>query len=148
MSDDDTISEFALFKLYLLTAEKVSDRRANANTWMLSVNSAITSLYGFLTHGQNFTSEPQANVWLWALPLAGILVCCSWVSLIESYRVLNNAKFQVIEEIEAALPHRLFRSERHHYEKLGRRDLSKIERFIPISFIVLYAIILSVVFLV
>ncbi len=27
-----------LFELYLATAEKVSDRRAQANAWMLSVN--------------------------------------------------------------------------------------------------------------
>jgi hypothetical protein len=31
----------AMFELYLATAEKVSDRRAQANAWMLSVNSAM-----------------------------------------------------------------------------------------------------------
>ena len=34
-----------LYKLYLETAETVSERRAAANTWMLSVNSAIVALY-------------------------------------------------------------------------------------------------------
>jgi hypothetical protein len=37
-----------MFELYLTTAEKVSDRRAQANAWMLSVNSAIVALYGYL----------------------------------------------------------------------------------------------------
>jgi hypothetical protein len=37
-----------LFELHLATAEKVSDRRAQANAWMLSVNSAIVALYGYL----------------------------------------------------------------------------------------------------
>ncbi len=35
-----------LFELYLATAEKVSDRRAQANAWMLSVNGAVVGLYG------------------------------------------------------------------------------------------------------
>ena len=40
--------KLALFELYLATAEKLSDRRAQANSWMLSVNSAIVGLYGYL----------------------------------------------------------------------------------------------------
>jgi hypothetical protein len=43
---------FELYKLYLATAEKVSDRRAQANAWMLSVNSAIVGLYGYLGEGR------------------------------------------------------------------------------------------------
>lgn len=39
---------FAMFELYLATAERVSDRRAQAHAWMLSVNSAIVGLYGYL----------------------------------------------------------------------------------------------------
>ena len=41
---DSKDPKLALFELYLATAEKVSDRRAQANTWMLSVNSAIVAL--------------------------------------------------------------------------------------------------------
>jgi hypothetical protein len=40
--------KLSMFELYLATAEKVSDRRAQANAWMLSVNSAIVALYGYL----------------------------------------------------------------------------------------------------
>ena len=42
--------KLALFELYLATAEKVSDRRAQANAWMLSVNSA-TSVIGLSVYG-------------------------------------------------------------------------------------------------
>jgi hypothetical protein len=35
--------KLAIFELYLATAEKVSDRRAQANSWMLSVNTAIVA---------------------------------------------------------------------------------------------------------
>ena len=34
--------------LFEATAEKVGDRRAQANSWMLSVKSAIVGLYGYL----------------------------------------------------------------------------------------------------
>jgi len=44
----DKDPKLAMFELYLGTAEKVSDRRIQANTWMLSVNSAIVALYGYL----------------------------------------------------------------------------------------------------
>jgi hypothetical protein len=37
---DSKDAQFALFEVYLATAEKVSDRRARANSWMLSVNSS------------------------------------------------------------------------------------------------------------
>jgi hypothetical protein len=50
-SDKDP--KLALFELYLATAEKVGDRRAQANSWMLSVNSAIVGLYGYLPGGQD-----------------------------------------------------------------------------------------------
>ncbi len=43
---DGNDSKFAMYELYLATAEKGSDRRAQANSWMLSLNSAIVALYG------------------------------------------------------------------------------------------------------
>ena len=45
---DASDTKFTIFELYLATAEKVTDRRALANSWMLSVNSAIVALYGYL----------------------------------------------------------------------------------------------------
>jgi len=58
--------KLALFELYLATAEKVSDRRAQANTWMLSVNSAIVALYGYLQADKLAVPNAQKTVWLWA----------------------------------------------------------------------------------
>ncbi len=45
---DAKAPKLKLFELYLATAEKVSDRRAQANAWMLSVNGAVVGLYGYL----------------------------------------------------------------------------------------------------
>jgi hypothetical protein len=83
--------KLALFELYLATAEKVSDRRAQANAWMLSVNSAIVALYGYLQADKMSVGAAQKAVWLWAIPAAGAIVCMAWGALLTSYRKLNRA---------------------------------------------------------
>ncbi len=45
-------SIYELYKLFQESAEKVSDRRSQANTWMLSVNSALVAFYAFLEKGK------------------------------------------------------------------------------------------------
>jgi hypothetical protein len=133
----------ALFELYLATAEKVSDRRAQANSWMLSVNSAIIALYGYLQADKMAVGATQKMVWLWAIPAAGAIVCLAWVALLTSYRKLNRAKFAVLTEIEADLPIPPFTREREAYRRDRRRSLSTVERLIPGCFVLLYAIMLS-----
>jgi hypothetical protein len=82
--------KLALFELYLATAEKVSDRRAQANAWMLSVTSAIVALYGYLPSDKTVVAG-QIAIWLWAIPAAGAIVCIAWVALLASYRKLHRA---------------------------------------------------------
>ncbi len=53
-----------MFELYLGTAEKVSDRRAQANAYLLAVNSAITALYGYLQQDKAVVVEANGQVWL------------------------------------------------------------------------------------
>lgn len=129
---------FALFELYLATAEKISDRRAQANAWMLSVNSALVGLYGYLQSGKASVGANQSTVWLWAIPLAGAIVCIAWVAMLTSYRQVNRAKFAVLQEIEASLPHPVFGREQALLEASRRRSLSVIETFVPVCFAVLY----------
>lgn len=130
----------AIFELYLATAEKVSDRRAQANSWMLSVNSAIVALYGYLQSDKMAIGATQKMVWLCAIPAAGAIVCLAWWALLTSYRQLNRAKFEVLAELEANFPVSPIARERQIYEKHGRRSFNQIERLIPGCFVVLYAI--------
>jgi hypothetical protein len=132
----------AIFELYLATAEKVSDRRAQANSWMLSVNSAIVALYGYLQTDKMAIGVTQKVVWLWAIPAAGAIVCLAWWALLASYRELNRAKFEVLTELEANFPVSPIARERQIYEKHGRRAFSQIERLIPGCFVLLYIIML------
>jgi hypothetical protein len=131
--------EFALFELYLATAEKVSDRRVQANSWMLSVNSAIVALYGYLQADKLSVGASQKAIWLWAIPAAGALVSLAWLALLTSYRKLNRAKFAVLEQIEADLAFPMFAREREAYRRDRRRSLSTIESLIPVCFVLLYA---------
>jgi hypothetical protein len=103
--------KFALFELYLATAEKVGDRRAQANSWMLSVNSAIVALYGYLQADKMAVGAGQKAIWLWAIPAASAIVCLAWAALLSSYRKLNRAKFEVVMQLEKDLPVRLFTRE-------------------------------------
>jgi hypothetical protein len=135
--------KLALFELYLATAEKVSDRRAQANSWMLSVNTAIVAFYGYLEADKAVVVPPQKGVWLWAIPVAGALVSLAWIFILISYRKLNRAKFEVIQQLEKSLeadmPIPLFTREREIYRFNRRWALSYIETVIPFCFILLYA---------
>jgi hypothetical protein len=133
----------ALFELYLATAEKVSDRRAAANAWMLSVNSAIVALYGYLAADKLAVPVAQKSVWLWAIPAAGAIVSIAWTVLLTSYRQLNRAKFGVLQELEKDLPVQPFTREHLLYSRERRQSLSTIETAIPLCFLVLYAAILG-----
>ena len=127
---------FEMYKLYLETAERVSDRRASANAWMLSVNSAIVGLSSYLAPGEQ---TAPGRIWSAAVPIAGILVCIAWAALLTSYSKLNGAKFKVLHELEAELPSALFTLERTFYRQAGRRSLSRLELAVPWSFAALYA---------
>jgi hypothetical protein len=135
--------KLVLFGLYLATAERVSDRRAQANAWMLSVNSAIVALYGYLQADKMAVGAGQKAVWLWAIPAAGALVCLAWAAMLTSYRQLHRAKFEILMELEKDLPVPLFTRERDTYQNDKRRSLSYIETAIPGCFFLLYAVMLG-----
>lgn len=138
----DADQRLELYRLFLATAEKVSDRRMQANAWMLSVNSAIVGLYGYLGQGKASVEGAEMMIWRWAIPAAGILICLGWAALLGSYSKLNGAKFQVLHEIEAELPYPPFLREQHFYRQSGRRRLSGVESAVPWSFVALYAILI------
>jgi hypothetical protein len=136
-----------IFKLYLATAEKVSDRRAKANSWMLSVNSAIVGLYGYLQAGKMMVDASQKEIWLWAIPAAGAIVCIAWAALLASYRKLNRAKFAVLTKLEADMQFAPFTREEEYLKSDKRVPLSRIELWVPGCFCLLYAIMLAASFL-
>lgn len=119
------------YKLYVSTATSISDRRTAANNYLLTINSALVTLYGL---SAAFVTRRALQS---LVPIAGILVSIAWWLLIHNYRGLNSGKFQVIHELEAKLPAAPLRYE---WDLLGRgsgpayRPLTHIEQWIPVMF--------------
>jgi hypothetical protein len=133
---------FDLYKLYLATAEAISERRAKMNSWMMSINSGLVGIYAAI---QKLGVPPAASrgpVWVWALGLTGIIVCVAWLSLIGSYRALNKAKFEVIQELEKSMAIRPFTLEREKYKFFGRWSFGDIETCVPLAMSAVYLVVL------
>lgn len=89
------------YKLYVELTDRISARRGLANTFFLTLNAAIFTLFGVF-----WKDRPQGlSPWL-LLPVLVLVVglCLAWFWLVRSYRQLNSGKFAVIGAIEQRLP--------------------------------------------
>jgi hypothetical protein len=132
-----------LYKLAVEMADRVSARRAIANTFFLTVNTGLAALLG-------------GNGLRWYVAAAGIVFAVAWWALLQSYRKLNWAKFEVINKIERdSLPVQIYRDEWAHLQSTssqrsiwppkaawawikGYKELGTIERVVPVAFIAIY----------
>lgn len=138
------------YKLCVLMADKVSSRRSLANNFFLSLNTLLITIIGILTRlGPSFTAF---NFW-WVViaSIAGILFCLCWHVTIRYYRELNEAKFTVINSIEKKLPVAAFDAE-WEYLTTGKKTLkyphlTKVERWVPLVFALLYSVLMIIAFL-
>ncbi len=128
---------FEQYKLYVESAERVSERRVSANNYLLTVNAFLVTLYGILA------ASPYKSYWIILVPVAGVLVSLTWYRIIMSYRDLNSVKFELIHELEQHLPAALYDYEWQKAER-GRgkayHPLTHLERWVPIVFMALYAL--------
>jgi len=128
---------FEQYKLYVASAEKISERRVSANNYLLTVNAFLVALYGSLAASQ------YGSYWTILVPIAGVLVSLTWYRIITSYRNLNSVKFKIIHELEQRMPAALYDYEWQKAEE-GRgkayHPLSHLERWVPIIFIVIYVL--------
>lgn len=165
---------FDEFKLYYESAEKVTDRRLDTNRWNYSICIAILVAIAVLTKWSLTTAHL-----LWVgfgavvvLCIMAILFCILWVGQIRDFKKLNNAKFEVLNEMAPRLEfdgerpgtivsYRPFEEEWNRLggklnalNKVGKTKIvalksSNIEYFIPNAFALLFAgILLTLVILV
>ena len=136
------------YKLYVQMADKISDRRATANSFFLSLNSFLLTVLGVLPQLESNIVE-FTQIWVIVVAIGGITFCLAWIMLIRGYRKLNGAKFKVINKIEEKLPLSMYESEWKYLgglkEKMrfgpltiGYSPLSLIERWVPVVIIFLY----------
>lgn len=128
---------FEQYKLYVESAERVSERRVSTNNYLLTVNAFLVTLYGILA------ASPYKSYWTILVPVAGVLVALTWYRIITAYRDLNGVKFKVIHELEQHLPARLYEYEWQKAEE-GRgkayHPLTHLERWVPVVFVALYGV--------
>lgn len=133
---------FEQYKLCVETADRVSARRGAANTFFLSLNSAIaTAMVAGL-------GPRPGRVSAWLL-LAGLLIlvgqCAAWYLMVRSYRQLNTAKWAVIGAFESRLP--AYAYSRAEWAELGEGEdwrrympLTRLEQGVPPLFVAAYTV--------
>lgn len=127
--------------MYVEMADKVSQRRMEANSFFLAVN---TLLITYLTNWNS--KEYDSTLPCLVAGLAGISICCAWLYILGSYKKLNTKKFEVIHMMEEELPFSAYVIE---WEKLGEGrnhklywPLSRIEVILPIVFGMMHLLLL------
>lgn len=125
-----------IYKLAVEMADRISARRAAASSFFLTTQSALIALVG----------ATSLDDWAFALP--GLLLALTWWLLLRSYRLLNSAKFQVIQGMESQLPASPFQAEWDLLDPADKKwreryfELGLIERVVPLAFATVFAVVL------
>lgn len=96
---------FEQYKLYIESAEKISDRRQNANNYFITINTALFAIIS-LSFQVDFLKGAG-----WLPPLfsfIGVIICIIFWYLLRSYKQMNTGKYKVIHKIEKHLPLALY----------------------------------------
>jgi len=137
--DDERSTILEQYKVYVEMADRVSARRGLANTFFLTLNTAVVSAVG-LSLGKGLSGSR----WPYSLLFIGLLVqCLAWFWIIRSYRQLNTAKYAVVGALEERLPASPYWAA--EWTALGEgKDparywpLTHLEQWIPTLFAALY----------
>ena len=110
-------------------ANSNTEKRTNSNNIFITINAALLAVISFSLDYESI-----------ALSMVGIAVCIVWLNSIESYKKLSSVKYDIINEIELQLPLRPFTYEWERLSNENYLKLTKIEKALPILFVVLYSI--------
>jgi hypothetical protein len=138
LNSDEFKGVIDLYKTLVDMADKVSQRRQNANNFYLTVNTALIGAASYISS----VSPGASNTWV--ISFAGLLVSLVWKRNIDSYKDLNNGKFHVITELEKSLPIAPFRTE-WDFLKRGQdtsryRPFHAVEILVPYIFAAVHAV--------
>ncbi len=118
------------WKTCVETANGITEKRNTANSIFITVN---TALFAVITFSLEYRSI--------LLSAVGIFICVLWLRLLNNYRILNEVKYDIINEMEELLPLSPFKTEWARLQKGGKyTGLTKLEKALPIVFIVLYGL--------
>lgn len=123
-------------------ADSVSKRRDSMNNIFITLNLAILA-----------TVSIKLDLKSVFILVAGILICSLWILFIRNYKLLNEAKFEVIHNLESKLTMNPLQDEwailesnkkqnKNDNNKISHKykDTTTLEEFLPITFIILYSV--------
>lgn len=124
------------YKLYVESADHISDRRSTANNFFLSVNGFLISIIGILPQ-LNVVPLEFSMIWLIGISAVGILFSVAWIILIQSYKKLNAAKYTIVGLMEKRLPAAPFDVEWKYLtaDKKKKKRFGISERYFPLTLI-------------
>ncbi|HEV3072390.1 MAG TPA: hypothetical protein VGY76_13295 [Solirubrobacteraceae bacterium] len=164
---DDQGTLLELYKNAVEMADRVSSRRAGANTFFLALNTALAAVVGIVSSARKpppHGSAPSFDAFgLVLTAVAGIVLAIVWRALLAYYRRLNAAKFDVINKLERQLPAQPYAEEwailhpgeptepepelehrqvvkrlRRWRRKTKHREATVIEQVVPLVFVLIY----------
>jgi len=162
MANDETGTILELYKMAVEMADRVSARRAGANSFFLTLNTALAAIVGIVSSARK--APPHGNLpsfdafGLCVTAAAGVVLALVWWALLRYYRRLNAAKFDVINRLEERLPAKPYTDEwavLHPEQPLNKgpqpqkswwvrrvkhREATVVEQVVPFVFVALYVI--------
>ena len=129
------------YRLFVEMMDRVADRRQNANSFFFSLSAGLFAAIAFL---YSKDTDESLRPLTWIIALAGVPVSLFWHRLIESYRNLGTAKFEVIHQMEELLPFTSYTTEWKILEE-GKNSskylpLTHLEVWVPRFFAVAFVV--------
>lgn len=128
---------FQQYRLFVDSAEKISERRNHLNTFFIALHSLLVSGLSL------FKSE----IFAYIIPICifGCILAFLWWYMLCNYRSLNKAKFSIIQEVEKHLPLNLYSTEwalyktrKHRFNPTRYLSFSRLEMILPWLLILVY----------
>ena len=135
------------YRIFVKTADDITMRRLQTNKFYLTILLGLFTIAGFFNKN-GITGILNEQIILILVSVIGIALSVIWYVNIESFKLLNSAKFKVIHEMEKDLPCACFDKEWEY--RVGEDEskaypiLTKIEKFLPIIMGAIFFIILLV----
>ncbi|MFB7312207.1 hypothetical protein [Streptomyces sp. NPDC056192] len=125
------------YKVYVESADRASARRNVANTFFLTVNGILLTMFGAVA-ASGVREAPTAGVV--CVMAAALCQCLVWWVQAHSYRRLGSAKWAVVAELELRLPALAYSSAEWDTALPSRRymPLTRIEQWVPLVFAALH----------
>ena len=132
--DEKTEIILAQWQTCVEMANSISQRRDTMNNIFITLNLAILASISFMWEVKSIF-----------VLIAGIIICVLWILFIRNYKLLNEEKFNVINELERKLPARPFMDEWKRLQKNKKyKDSTVLEKALPSMFMILYVVVIVV----